>query len=97
MSTAKEHAVIEIMQLCDALRNIADKFETFDSAVTELGFKSNGTDPIVLNDLSAFNVSIAHLTDAFKVVKDYNSLINGGAITPEDLKTKLDALKYWRK
>lgn len=97
MATAKEQTVTEIMQLCDALRNVADKFETFNSAVTALGFKTNGSDPIAESDLVNFNVSMSQLAQAFKVVRDYNSLMNGEALTPEDLKTQLDSLKFWRK
>jgi hypothetical protein len=97
MSTAKQQAVTEIMQLCDALRGVADRFETADSAMTALGFKTNGNDPIIETDLAEFNLTVSQLTNAFKVVRDYSALISGEAITPEDLKTKMDSLKYWRK
>jgi len=95
MSTAKQQAVKDIMQLCDALRNVADKFETVDSSITANGFKTNGSDPITLADLSGINLTEAELAEAFMVVRDYNSLMNGGALTPTDLKTKLDKLMYW--
>ena len=97
MATAKQQTVTELLSMCDQLRIIADKFETFDSAITELGFKANGSDPIMEADLTEFNLTVSQLTDAFKVVRDYSALISGEAITPEDLKTKMDSLKYWRK
>ena len=94
--TAKQQSIKEIMQFCDTLRNVADNFETTDSAMTALGFKSGGVDPIAVDDLSGTNLTMAQLTEAFKVVRDFNKIMSGADVTPEDLKTKLDSLKYWR-
>ena len=91
----KERCAREMMSYCDSMRKFLESWETTKESITENGFAPGGSNPIADSDLTNLNLTQSDLVDAFSLLNDVESVLNGDTVTPTNLKSVLSRLKWW--